>query len=494
VRALRDWAAVFALAIAMVAGALLLWQLVDVVVLAFLGVTLAAALQSWHGTLCRMGVPRAAAVLLIYLLFAALIAGLAVLVVPVLADEVGRLLSTVPETYATALKSLRASPLRVVRLVGERLPPFDAVPAVVGILGSGSVRGIFGITTGVLGLVTWAISILAFAFYWTLEVPRLERLVLSQVSVARRTDVLGAWRAIEAKLGAYFRAQGIAMLMVGAASGVGYLLLGLPNPLVLAILAALCEGIPLLGPFLAAVPAILAATTLGMPSVLLTAAWCAAVQLVESNVIVPRLMSHAVGVSPLVSLLAILAFGSIYGILGVLLAVPLAAVAQVLLDRFVLDPDPEAVVIPANDETTFGALGARTRALRQRVRVRLRGRDVRMGIDPDTPAHVADAVDQQLEDAIERITTTIGRAQHAAAGEDSAERARILTALDGALQRLEAAVGQVDAVAPPDETATTPADLPLEELADATSQAEDAIEHAEAAVGPADIVQPVARR
>jgi predicted PurR-regulated permease PerM len=484
---LRAWASVFALALAMVAGVALLWQLVDVVLLAFLGITLAAALQPWHTTLCGLGVPRATAILLIYLVVAAICAGLAVLVLPVLVEETGRLLATVPETYGSVLSALRESPSRAVRLVGGRLPPFEALPAFAGALAPESIRGIFGLTTGALGVVTWGITVLAFAFYWTLEVPRVERIVLSQVPVARRTEVLGAWRSIEAKLGAYFRAQGIAMLVVGVASGAGYLLIGLPNPLVLAILAGLCEGVPLVGPFLAAVPAILAATTVGAPAVLFTASWCIVVQVLESNVMVPRLMSHAVGVSPLVSLMALLAFGSIYGVLGVLLAIPLAAVVQVVLDRFVLDP--EAGAADAADEPTFGRLGARTRALRQRVRQRLQTRDVRMGIDPDTPAHVADAVDQRLEEAIEGIATMIRRAQHADQETDAAGRTRILEALHEALERVEGAVGRVDAAAPPAEDATTPDDLPLDELANATSQAERAIEYAEAAVAPADTLQ-----
>src|SRR5262245_18012834 len=176
---LREWAAVFALAIAMGAGAALLWQITDVVLMAFLGVTLATALRPWHTSLGRVGVPRAPAVLLIFLLFAATCASLAVLVFPVLIDEIGRLVATAPDTYAAILGSLRASPSRAFRLVGERLPPFEALPASVA-FGPGSIRGIFGFTTGALGLLTWAVSVLAFAFYWTLEAPRVERLVLSQ--------------------------------------------------------------------------------------------------------------------------------------------------------------------------------------------------------------------------------------------------------------------------------------------------------------------------
>src|SRR5262249_45178579 len=96
---LGGWARVFALAIAMLAAAWLLYQLLDVVLLVFRGITLAAALQPWHTKLCGLGVPRGPAVLLIYLLFATALGGLCLLVAPVLVDEISRLFAIVPEKY-----------------------------------------------------------------------------------------------------------------------------------------------------------------------------------------------------------------------------------------------------------------------------------------------------------------------------------------------------------------------------------------------------------
>lgn len=466
------------------AAAWLLYEVLDVVLMVFLGVTLAAALQPWHAKLCQLGVPRGPAVLLIYVLFAALMVGLGVLVLPAVVEEIGRLLATVPEQYATLLGWLRGNPSRMLRLAGQRLPPFEALPATMTSSPGDSVRGIFGFTTGVFALFTWLVTVLAVAFYWTLEVPRLERMALSLLPVGRRTHALGAWREIETKLGGYFRAQGIAMLVVGVASGIGYVLIGLPNPLALAILAGLFEGIPLIGPFLAAVPALLSAVAMGIPIVLLTLGWSLLVQLVESNVLVPRLMSHAVGVSALVSLVAILAFGSVYGIVGVFLAVPIAAVVQVLLDRFVLAAEAMA---PVPDHPALAGLRARARALRQRVRGRFRERSVRMGIDPDTPEHVVDAVDQQLEAAVERLATMVRMAQRAGRTGDAAERGRTLQALQGAMQRLEHAVTRVDALvaAPEGEDA-----LPLAELAHATTQAAKAVDGAEAMLATLEEAPP----
>jgi predicted PurR-regulated permease PerM len=473
---LGEWGAIFALAIAMAAGAWLLYSMLDIVLLVFLGAILAAALQPWHTRLCELGVPRGFAILLIFLLFALLLAGLGVLVLPVLIEEIGRLLAGLPEHYTNLIAWLRERPTRFPRLLAQRLPPFEALPATFATSAADSARGIFGFTTGLFALLTWMVAVLAVAFYWTLEVPRLERLALSMLPVTRRADALGAWREIEAKLGSYFRAQGLAMLAVGTASGLGYVLIGLPNPLALAVLAGLFEGVPLVGPFLAAIPALLAALPIDLSTVLLTLAWSTAVQLTESNVLVPRLMGHAVGVSPLVSLVAILAFGSVYGILGVFLAVPIAAVAQVLLDRFVLESPS---VAPGARGRALSGLRGRARALRQRVRGRLRERSGRMGIDPDTPEHVVDAMDQQLEQAVERVASMIRAAQRAGRATDARERSRMVHALQGALHRLECVVDHVDALA----SDAAPDAPPLDELTLATRQAASAVEGAEAVVG-----------
>jgi hypothetical protein len=252
--------------------------------------------------------------------------------------------------------------------------------------------------------------------------------------------------------------------------------------------------VPLLGPFLAAVPALLAAIPLGLSVVLLTLGWSTVVQMLESNVLVPRLMSHAVGMSSLVSLVAILAFGTTYGVLGVFVAVPLAAVVQVVLDRLLLEPatQPEPSGAPG-----LSKLRTRARALKQRMRVRLRERPGRMGIDPDTPEHVVDAADQQLAQAVERISAVMRTVQRAGGTTEAAERSRMVTALQTALQGLESAVARVDAMEPasgPEAAAeeTPPLD---DELARATAQAEQAVTRAEAVVGPvSDVTPPPVRR
>jgi predicted PurR-regulated permease PerM len=193
---------------------------------------------------------------------------------------------------------------------------------------------------------------------------------------------LTIWHEIESKLGGFMRGQFLVMLSVGFISAIGYAVIGLPNVLVLGVLAALFEAVPLVGPVLAAVPALLVALPLGMPTVFTVIGFATIVQLLESNLLVPRIMHGAVGTSALIGLFAVLAFGTLYGIMGVFIAIPIAAVVQVIVDHLVINGEPDLAAATTN-APQVDALLARVRQLRQQARTRLRARETRMGFDPE---------------------------------------------------------------------------------------------------------------
>ena len=123
------------------------------------------------------------------------------------------------------------------------------------------------VTTTIVKLPAYFVTVLAIGFYWTMEVPQFQRLLLSLLAVERRPRALNIWREIESKLGGFMRGQGLAMLAIGAGSALGYALIGLPNVLALAVLAGLLEAVPMIGPILAVVPAVLVALPLGVYTV-----------------------------------------------------------------------------------------------------------------------------------------------------------------------------------------------------------------------------------
>ena len=437
---LRWVAAATAVAIGTVATAALVYLLLDVLLLLFLGIVVAAALQPWHVMLCRWGVPKGLAVLLIYLPFLIGLVLIALVVGPVLIEQISTVAAEVPATYASVRSHLQASVTAPLRVIGQRLPPFDRLTHTLSDVAPQLYQGALGVTTSVIKLFAYCVTVLAVGFYWTMEVPRLERLLLSLLAVGRRSRALGIWHEIECKLGGYVSGQGLAMLAIGAASAIGYALIGLPHVLALAVLAGLLEAVPLLGPVLAVVPAILVALPSGLNTVLLVIALAVVLQLIESNVLIPRIMHHAVGVSALVGMVAVLAFGTLYGLLGVLIAIPMTAVIQVLLDSFVINAELREPRSPVGGP--WAALRTRVRSLREQARVRLRARQSRMGIDPATADHLGDAVDQHIEEAVACVETIIAVAQQTPEPLPAGERAELIDKLHGAAEDIEEAVAR----------------------------------------------------
>lgn len=187
---LGNAAALTVLIVGIVGAVFLLYYLIDIVILLFLGIVVAAALQPWHVRLCQLGVPRGPSVILIYLLFAGALVVMGFVVVPVLIEEMSKFASGFPEQYATIRTTLQASPTSLLRLVGNRLPPLAALPQNFGGSAAALFAGALGFTTGTVTFLVSFVTVLVVGFYWTMEVPRLERLLLSFFPVARRPQVL----------------------------------------------------------------------------------------------------------------------------------------------------------------------------------------------------------------------------------------------------------------------------------------------------------------
>ena len=152
--------------------------------------------------------------------------------------------------------------------------------------------------------------------------------------------------AIETKVSAYIAGQGVLMLAVGGMALAAYTAIGLPYVLVLALVAGLMEAVPLVGPLLGAIPAGLVALSLGPDKLVWVIVATLIIQQLENSLLVPRVMRKAVGVNPFVSLLAIFAFSSLLGVPGALMAIPTAAIIQLLLDRYVFRPGALETEVP----------------------------------------------------------------------------------------------------------------------------------------------------
>jgi predicted PurR-regulated permease PerM len=196
------------------------------------------------------------------------------------------------------------------------------------------VMGYVGSAAQILFMVT---AVMLLAFNWTLDGRRTIQTLLLLVPGGQRDTSRELITAMETKVSAYVVGQGILCLTIGIMAGIVYLLIGLPNVLVLALMACVMEAVPLVGPLLGAVPAALVALSVAPEKLVWVIVAVLVIHQLENYLLAPRIMNKAVGVNPFVALLAFLIFGSLLGLGGVLMAMPMAAIIQLLLDRFLFN-------------------------------------------------------------------------------------------------------------------------------------------------------------
>jgi predicted PurR-regulated permease PerM len=191
---------------------------------------------------------------------------------------------------------------------------------------------------------------MTIVFLWLVERPRLQRYVLAFLPPNARGGARSVWNDVEIRLGLWVRGQLTLMATMGAMTGIVYSLLGVPGALLLALIAAITEAIPIIGPLLGAIPAVLVAATVSPELALIVAGLYVVIQFVEGNVLVPIVMRHAVGISPLLVLVSLLIGAAAGGFVGAFLAVPIAASLEIALQRLQAREEPVAQD-PSSTET-----------------------------------------------------------------------------------------------------------------------------------------------
>jgi predicted PurR-regulated permease PerM len=197
-----------------------------------------------------------------------------------------------------------------------------------------ALSGLFGAVTGFVGIMAKVITILLLPFYLLLEAKSLQNGMLSLVHSDSRARAARIARHVTEKVGAWLGGQFVLAAVIGSTATVGYWLIGVPYFYVLGLLAAVGEMIPVVGPILAAIPAILLGATVSPQTAFITTGFCWAQQFVENNFLVPKIMGRQVGISPVTIMVALLTGTSLFGFVGAILAVPTAAIAQVLVQEF----------------------------------------------------------------------------------------------------------------------------------------------------------------
>jgi predicted PurR-regulated permease PerM len=290
--------------------------------------------------LYQRGLPRIAGVILVYLLLLILLTGFLWLLFPVIFEQSSTLAREVPGYYQNLREWVVHNPSQLFMPLGQLLPvtlpslnlnPVQLTGEEV-VASAGQVLGYIILIAQVIFI---AILILVLTLYWTLDGPRIIKTFLLLVPQDRRESISELISAMESKVGFYIAGQGILCLVIGLMALVAYMLIGLPNALVLALAAGVMEAVPMVGPLLGAVPAALVALSIGPDKLIWVIVATVVIQQLENSLLVPRIMRKAVGVNPFVTLLALFAFSSLFGLAGALMAIPIAAMIQLALNHFV---------------------------------------------------------------------------------------------------------------------------------------------------------------
>ena len=191
----------------------------------------------------------------------------------------------------------------------------------------------FGAVLGVLGGLFGLLTILILTFYLLVESDALHSTFLRLFPRRSRDRAAEVSREITLKVSAWLGGQLLLGTIIGITSAIGLWLIGIPYFYVLALISAIGELIPVVGPILAAIPAIAVAGTVSMQKVLLVIVFFVVQQQFENHVLVPKVMERQVGISPVTVILALLIGGKLLGILGAILAVPTAAILQVVISE-----------------------------------------------------------------------------------------------------------------------------------------------------------------
>ncbi len=328
------------------AGCFFVFRFYMVVFLFLVAIMLGTATKPAVAWLQQRGVRPEIGLILVYVALLGLLALFLVLVAPMLVGQISSVADKLPEHYTDLRQGLISSNNRFIQRLALGLPvtisfslsSVTASPSSTGARGLADLAPALAVFGGLTQTLFIIIAILALAYYWVQEGEVLVRRTVMMLPPERREPARMLYAELEGKVSAYFRGQAILCLAVGLLVLIGYLIIGLPYAFGLALIMVVCEAIPMIGPTLGAIPALLVALTLAPDKILWTIVVVFVAQTSENNLLVPRIMDRSVGINPIITILGIAAFGALFGFAGALLAVPLSAMVQIIVARAMFRP------------------------------------------------------------------------------------------------------------------------------------------------------------
>ncbi|MCX6809610.1 MAG: AI-2E family transporter [Candidatus Berkelbacteria bacterium] len=303
----------------------LLYLIRDILIVLLVVAIISIALEPYVMRLEKDKIPRALSIIVLYLVLLAVLGLFIYFIVPPVALQIKELTLNLPY-YTNRLNDLNfadTSPImKILDTLSTKL--------------SNSAGSIFTGLISVFGGLVYAVTIFALTFYSLVEKEGIEKMIASIVPTDKKERLEATIGKVSMKLGHWLRGQLLLMVIIGTVDGSILAILGLQYALTLGILAGFLEVIPVIGPIISGLTAVIVAFILGMPlwKIFVIVAAYIIVQQLEGQILVPKIMQRAVGLSPIIVLVAILIGHKLLGFGGAILAVPVSAGIQVFLQEY----------------------------------------------------------------------------------------------------------------------------------------------------------------
>lgn len=311
-----------------------IWAVLRTVLTPFLiAIVISHMLNPIVTRLVNRGVPRGVSVIIIYFVFFTLVSVILVNTIPIFIEQLKQFVESLPSIIEQLEKwnknlddGAKRMPEAIHKAIDANLLAFEnAVTRYI--------TDFLGSLGSTLEQLLTALVIPFLVFYMLKDLKVMERAVIAIFPTRHRKELIGLIKSIDEALGNYIRGQLIVMLAVGIMVYAGYLIVGMPYSLMLALIVAVTNVIPYVGPFIGAAPAIILAFTISPVMALKVGIVNLVVQQLEGNLISPQIVSRSLNLHPLLIILALLLGGEVGGITGMILAAPVVAIVKVILEH-----------------------------------------------------------------------------------------------------------------------------------------------------------------
>ncbi len=321
----------------------LIFILRDLVLVLLMSIVIASAVEPATQWFVKRGLPRLFSVILVYLvLFACLVGVIFFLLLPLLSEVIDFLQNfTVYFNASSVLSSISGNQFLSSQPIVQGLTSGIGIEQIIGNITnviSGITSNAFGTVATVFGGIFSFLLITIISFYLAVEEDGVGKFLKAIAPFRHEKYVIALWTRSQKKIGLWMQGQLVLAVIIGMLVYLGLLLIGMPNALLLAVLAGVFEIIPLFGPILSAIPAIMIAfATGGLSFAVLVFGFYIIIHQFENQLIYPLVVKKVVGVSPIVSIIALLAGWQLAGFFGLFLSVPVAAIIIEFFDDFQKD-------------------------------------------------------------------------------------------------------------------------------------------------------------